>query len=56
MCAVTDESETQITCTTSNKPSGEGTVESELIIFIPDKGYVATQGKFIFYVSKWSDT
>lgn len=54
-CSVTDASATTITCTTEDKPFGQGTIESELKIFVPDKGYVATLGKIVFYVSRWSD-
>ena len=55
-CSISAQTSTSITCTSNDKPFGSGTAESELKIYIPDKGYAATMGKTITYVSKWSDT
>ena len=54
-CDIDSQSDTEITCTSQHKPFGSGTTESQLQIYIGNKGFVATKGKFLFYVSKWSD-
>jgi hypothetical protein len=54
-CDIDSQSDTEITCTSQHKPFGTGLDESVLQIYIGNKGFVATKGKFLFYVSKWSD-
>lgn len=51
-CAVTAQTATSVTCTTSNKPYVPDT--PTLVINIDGMGDVATMGKQFLYVSKWS--
>mmetsp|Transcript_33613 Transcript_33613/g.44335 ORF Transcript_33613/g.44335 Transcript_33613/m.44335 type:complete len:262 (-) Transcript_33613:5334-6119(-) len=52
-CAVTAKTTTTITCTTINKPDKKDT--PKLVINIDGIGNVATMGKTILYVKKWSE-
>ena len=52
-CTVTAKTASKITCTTSDKPYKPDT--PKLVINIAGKGNVATMGKTVLYVSKWSD-
>lgn len=52
-CTVTAKTTTKITCTTSDKPYKPDT--PRLVINIAGKGNIATMGKTVLYVSKWSD-
>lgn len=52
-CTVSAKTTTTITCKTSNKPYVADT--PKLVINIDGIGNVATQGKTVLYVSKWSD-
>lgn len=52
-CSVTSQSDTEITCTTANKPYVPG--DPTLSILIDGAGAVATRGLVYRYVSRWSD-
>ena len=52
-CTVTAKTTTKITCKTSDKPYKPDT--PRLVINIAGFGNVATMGKTVLYVSKWSD-
>ena len=52
-CEVTSQTDTEITCTTSNKPDSEE--DPSLEIFFEGIGNVATKGKLFRYVKRWSD-
>jgi hypothetical protein len=52
-CAVSAKTTTTITCTTADKPYVADT--PKLVINIDGLGNVATKGKTVLYVSKWSD-
>ena len=52
-CSVTSQSETEIVCTSSDKPYVPDTPSVE--IWIDGQGNVATQGLVFRYVSRWSD-
>ena len=54
-CAVTSKTDTEIVCTTSDKPYVPGQTPS-LDILIAGSGRVATAGQVYRYVSRWSDT
>ena len=55
-CEVTASTDTQITCTTADKPFDTILAEHPSLVITLDDGQVATKGLTYMYVARWSDT